>query len=351
MTTRMPASPLRLTEFTDCGGCAAKLGADVLADVLAGLGAQAAPDDLIAGLHPPDDAAVYRLSPELAVIGTLDFFPPLVDDPRTFGEIAAANALSDVFAMGGRVLFAMAIAAFPEEMPRDALAAIFDGAAAKVREAGGTLAGGHTIRDAEPKYGLAVVGVAHPERLLRKGGALPGDVLLLTKRLGTGLLVSGARQGRTSPAAPRAGRRSDARPQPRGVGGPLGSTASAPRPTSPASASSATASRWRAPQAPGSSSMPTPCPRSTAPSISPRPASRPAARRTTAASSPPNSRSRSGVRPEIVALAHDPQTSGGLLAAVPAADSAERCRRDLEAAGVPSWIVGRVEPGSGVALR
>ena len=162
MTTRMPASPLRLTELTDCGGCAAKLGADVLADVLAGLGAHAAPDELIAGLQPPDDAAVYRLSPDLAVIGTLDFFPPLVDDPRTFGEIAAANALSDVFAMGGRVLFAMAIAAFPEEMPRDALAAIFDGAAAKVREAGGTLAGGHTIRDAEPKYGLAVVGVGTP---------------------------------------------------------------------------------------------------------------------------------------------------------------------------------------------
>src|SRR5206468_11015456 len=126
------------------------------------------------------------------------FFPPLVDDARTFGEIAAANALSDVFAMGGRVLFALSIAAFPEELPRDVLAAVFDGAAAKVREAGGTLAGGHTIRDAEPKYGLAVIGAAHPDRLLRKGGARPGDVLLLTKRLGTGLLVSGRRRGRTS---------------------------------------------------------------------------------------------------------------------------------------------------------
>ena len=156
--------------------------------------------DLIAGLDPPDDGAVYRVSDELAIIGTLDFFPPLVDDPRTFGEIAAANALSDVFAMGGRVLFALSIAAFPEELPTDVLRAIFEGAADTVREAGGTLAGGHTIRDPEPKYGLAVIGAAHPDRLLRKGGARPGDVLLLTKPLGTGLLVSGSRQGRTQAA-------------------------------------------------------------------------------------------------------------------------------------------------------
>src|SRR5689334_5464503 len=168
--------PFRLTELTDCGGCAAKLGADLLADALSGLGAQDAPNELIAGLAPADDAAVYRLADDLAVIGTLDFFPPLVDDARTFGEIAAANALSDVYAMGGRVLFALSIAAFPEELPRDVLAAVFDGAATKVREAGGVLAGGHTIRDAEPKYGLAVVGAVHPDRLLRKGGARPGDV-------------------------------------------------------------------------------------------------------------------------------------------------------------------------------
>src|SRR6188508_174232 len=205
MTTleTLPADPLRLTDLTDCGGCAAKLGADLLADALSGLGADAAaaPDDaLIAGLTPPDDAAAYRVSDDLAIIGTLDFFPPLVDDPTTFGEIAAANALSDVFAMGGRVLFALSIAAFPEELPRDVLAAIFAGASGKVREAGGTLAGGHTIRDPEPKYGLAVVGAAHPARLFRKGGARPGDVLLLTKRLGTGLLVSGRRQGRVDEA-------------------------------------------------------------------------------------------------------------------------------------------------------
>jgi selenide, water dikinase len=193
---------LRLTELTECGGCAAKLGADVLEEALAGLGvgSGAVPDELVAGLDPPDDAAAYVVSPDLAILGTLDFFPPLVDDPRTYGEIAAANALSDIYAMGGRVLFALSIAALPEDLPREALGAILDGAAAKVREAGGTLAGGHTIRDAEPKYGLAVIGVAHPDRLLRKGGAQPGDTLILTKRLGTGLLVSGRRQGRTADA-------------------------------------------------------------------------------------------------------------------------------------------------------
>ena len=200
MTTTEDA-PIRLTELTDCGGCAAKLGADLLAEALSGLGAgQATPKELIAGLEPPDDAAAWLVSPDLAVIGTLDFFPPLVDDPVAYGEIAAANALSDVFAMGGRVLFALSIAAFPEDFPKDALASVFEAAAAKVREAGGVLAGGHTIRDPEPKYGLAVIGAVHPDRLFRKGGARPGDVLLLTKRLGTGFLVSGRRQGKTSDA-------------------------------------------------------------------------------------------------------------------------------------------------------
>jgi selenide, water dikinase len=200
VTTLSDIPALRLTSLTDCGGCAAKLGADLLSAALSGLGAEAAPDALIAGLQPPDDAAAYRVSDDLAIIGTLDFFPPLVDDPWTFGEIAAANAMSDVFAMGGRVLFALSIAAFPEDLPRDVMAAVFGGASTKVGEGGGVLAGGHTIRDPEPKYGLAVIGAAHPDRLLRKGGAQPGDVLLLTKRLGTGLLLSGRRRGLASDA-------------------------------------------------------------------------------------------------------------------------------------------------------
>ena len=217
-------TPVRLTELTDCGGCAAKLGADLLADALRDLaGGTPEPAELIAGLERADDAAAYRISDDVAVIGTLDFFPPLVDDARTFGEIAAANALSDVFAMGGRVLFALSIAAFPEDLPRDTMAAIFEGAAGRVREAGGTLAGGHTIRDPEPKYGLAVIGVAHPDRLLRKGGARPGDALILTKRLGTGLLVSGRREGRTSAADLEAAIDQMRQAQPGRLGGPGGS--------------------------------------------------------------------------------------------------------------------------------
>ena len=196
----MTTARVKLTDLTDCGGCAAKLGADLLAEALAGLGAAVAPAELIAGLDPPDDAAAYLVSPDLAILGTLDFFPPLVDDPRTFGAIAATNAISDVFAMGGRVLFGLSIAAFPDGFPEAELRAVLDGAADVVRAAGGTLAGGHTIRDAEPKYGLAVIGAAHPARLLRKGGARPGDRLVLTKALGTGLLVSGRRQGRTPDA-------------------------------------------------------------------------------------------------------------------------------------------------------
>src|SRR3954454_5791643 len=186
---RLPA--FRLTDLTDCGSCAAKLGADLLADALSGLsGAGPEAEEVLAGLARADDAAAYRVSDDLAVIGTLDFFPPLVDDARTFGEIAAANALSDVFAMGGRGLFALSIAAFPEDLPPDVLAALFAAAPSKVREAGGTLAVGHTIRDPEPKYGLAVIGAAPPDRLLRKGGARPGDRLVLTKPLGTGVLLS-----------------------------------------------------------------------------------------------------------------------------------------------------------------
>ena len=123
-----------LTEQTDCGGCAAKLGADLLAEALGGLGAQATPDALLVGLDAPDDAAVYRLADDLAVVATLDFFPPLVDDPATFGAIAAANAMSDVYAMGARVLFALGIAAFPEALPRETMSAIFAGAATTVRE-------------------------------------------------------------------------------------------------------------------------------------------------------------------------------------------------------------------------
>ena len=346
--------PIRLTELTDCGGCAAKLGADLLADALSGLGAgpgaMAAPDELIAGLTPPDDAAAYRVSDDLAIIGTLDFFPPLVDDARTFGEIAAANAMSDVFAMGGRVLFALSIAAFPEDLPRDTLAAVFEGAAGKVREAGGTLAGGHTIRDAEPKYGLAVIGAGHPDRLLRKGGARVGDTLLLTKRLGTGLLVSGHRQGRASEsdfdgaiAQMRTLNRSasDVLVANRIAGatdvtgfGLLGHGLEMAR---------ASGTRFVFDGA----------------ALEALPGALDLARDGIETGGAAHNRRfvlpaltvGEGVGAELMSLAHDPQTSGGLLAAVPA-DRLARVERYLSAAGVEHRRVGRVEAGdAGVELR
>jgi selenide,water dikinase len=341
----------RLTELTDCGGCAAKLGADLLADALVGLGASATPDELIAGLTPADDGAVYRLSDDLAIIGTLDFFPPLVDDPRTYGEIAAANALSDVFAMGGRVLFALSIAAFPEELPRDTLAAVFEGAASKVREGGGTLAGGHTIRDPEPKYGLAVIGAGHPDRLLRKGGARPGDVLVLTKRLGTGLLVSGNRQRRTSVPELEAAvnqmrtlnRAASAILVRHGIAaatdvtgfGLLGhalemARASGVRFVFEAAALPALAGALRLARAGVETGGAAHNRRFVEPAVAVGAA----------------------VAGELVTLAYDPQTSGGLLAAIPA-HLVAAVEADMADGGVENWAIGHVEAadGAGVELR
>ena len=155
--------------------------------------------DLLIGIEGPDDAAVYRLSDELAIVQTVDFFPPVVDDPYTFGAVAAANAMSDVYAMGGEVLFALQVVGFPEDQPAELLAEIFRGGADKVAEAGGVIAGGHTLIDAEPKYGLCVTGLVRPDAILRKSGARPGDVLLLTKPLGTGIILTAARADACAP--------------------------------------------------------------------------------------------------------------------------------------------------------
>ena len=151
---------------------------------------------LLVGLAPFDDAAIYRIDDTTALVSTTDFFPPLVDDPADYGAIAAANACSDVFAMGGRVVLAINVAAFPEHFPRPAMATIFAAAAAVVAEAGGTVAGGHTIRNPEPVFGLAVQGLVHPDRVFRKGGARPGDVVVLSKPLGTGLTLAGGERRR-----------------------------------------------------------------------------------------------------------------------------------------------------------
>ena len=161
-----------LTSLARAGGCAAKYSAARLETLLSGL-VPAEAEDLLVGLDPADDAAVYRLDDERALVFTVDFFPPLVDDPRTFGAIAATNALNDVFAMGGVPLLALSIAAFPEELPVEVLGDVLAGADERVRAAGAILAGGHTIRDTEPKYGLAVVGTVHPDAIWPKAGAAP----------------------------------------------------------------------------------------------------------------------------------------------------------------------------------
>ena len=183
-------SPLRLTEWTSCGGCAAKWGATLLADLVSDFPASLDPA-LLVGLAPFDDAAVYQVSDDVALVSTTDFFPPLVDDPSDFGAIAAANACSDVFAMGGRVVMAVNIAAFPEHFPSTAIAQIFAAAALVVAEAGGSIAGGHTIRNPEPIFGLAVQGVVNPQRIFRKSGAQVGDIAVMSKPLGTGLALAG----------------------------------------------------------------------------------------------------------------------------------------------------------------
>lgn len=154
---------------------------------------------LLVGLAAPDDAAVYQLDSERAIISTTDFFPPVVDDPYAFGAIAAANALSDIYAMGGEPLFAINLAAFPDHIDLSVLSEILRGGAEKVREAGAVIAGGHTIADKEPKYGLAVTGVVHPERILRKSGALAGDKLILTKPLGTGVVTTALKRQQAAP--------------------------------------------------------------------------------------------------------------------------------------------------------
>jgi selenide,water dikinase len=185
------AGALRLTEWTSCGGCAAKWGGSPLSALVREMGGSPAADGLLVGLAPFDDAAVLRVADGLALVSTTDFFPPLVDDPSDFGAIAAANACSDVFAMGGRVVLALNIAAFPEHLPTEAIAAIFAAASAVVEEAGGVVAGGHTIRSDEPIFGLAVQGLIDPDRILTKGGARAGDALVLSKPIGSGIVLAG----------------------------------------------------------------------------------------------------------------------------------------------------------------
>ena len=170
------------------------MGPEALAQVLRPLTQHTAPSELLVGLSAADDAAVYRVNDQQAVISTADFFPPVVDDPYTFGAVAAANAMSDVYAMGGQVLMAINLVAWPNDLDPAILSEILRGGADIVAQAGAVIAGGHTVTDKEPKYGLAVTGVVHPQHILTKGGAKPGDLLVLSKPLGTGLITTAHKQ-------------------------------------------------------------------------------------------------------------------------------------------------------------
>lgn len=190
----MSMEQVKLTQMTKTAGWAAKIGPETLAQVLSKI-PKFKNDKLIVGLETSDDAAVYKINDEIAMIQTVDFFTPVVDEPFLFGQIAAANSLSDIYAMGGEPALALNIIGFPNCLNPDIMAEILKGGASKVMEAGSTLAGGHSIEDDEPKYGLCVTGFIHPEKVWKNYGAKPGDVLILTKPLGTGIINTAIKAG------------------------------------------------------------------------------------------------------------------------------------------------------------
>ena len=187
---------VRLTQQVKAGGCASKLPAGSLRRVLSALPPQSNPD-LLVGFETSDDAGIYRIAPNLALVQTVDFFTPLVDDPFTFGQIAATNALSDVYAMGGQPLTALAVVCFPPDANLEILEQIMRGGLAKMGEAGCTVVGGHSVRDAEMKFGYAVTGLIDPARIYTNAGAVAGDDLILTKPIGTGVITTALKQGKS----------------------------------------------------------------------------------------------------------------------------------------------------------
>jgi selenide, water dikinase len=193
------SSPLRLTQQVKAGGCASKLAPGSLRAVLDALPPQADPN-LLVGFDTSDDAGVYRIASDMALVQTVDFFTPMVDDPFTYGQIAAANALSDVYAMGGRPLTALAVTCFPQDGDMEVLGQIMRGGLEKMSEAGCTVVGGHTVRDMEMKFGYAVTGLVDPARVFTNCGAHVGDILLLTKAIGTGVITTALKQGKASTA-------------------------------------------------------------------------------------------------------------------------------------------------------
>ncbi len=183
---------IKLTKLASCAGCGAKVGAGVLAKLLSDL-PTLQDENLLVGFDKSDDAAVYKIKQDLAIVQTLDFFPPIADDPYTFGQIAATNALSDIYAMGGEPKLALNIMCVPKTMPKEAVHEILRGGYEKCAEAGAIICGGHSIYDEEPKYGLSVTGFVHPDKMWKNHGARPGDVLFLTKPIGIGVLTTAQR--------------------------------------------------------------------------------------------------------------------------------------------------------------
>ncbi len=341
----MAAGGAPLTSLARAGGCAAKYPAARLETLLAGI-VPADAEALLVGLDPADDAAVYRLDEERALVFTVDFFPPLVDEPRDFGAIAAVNALNDVFAMGGAPLLALSVTCFPESLPTETLGEIFAGAEEAVRAAGGILAGGHTIRDDEPKYGLAVVGTVHPDGVWTKSGARPGDALFLTKPLGTGIVLQAQREGRAGAGAFEAAVAS--------MKTLNAAAADALRPFAPSAVTDVTgfgllghahetASRSGVRIVLESESLPALPGALELAAAGVRTGGDRRNREFAAASV------RSAATPEVEALAYDPQTAGGLLIALPA-DRGPVLEATFATLELFLARVGRVEPGSGVEL-
>lgn len=183
---------IRLTKLADCAGCGAKVGAGVLAKLLEDIEVLDDPN-LLVGFDKSDDASVYKINDEQAIVQTVDFFPPVCDDPYTFGQIAAANAMSDIYAMGGQPKLALNIMAVPSSMDKEHVHAILKGGYEKVYEAGALITGGHSIFDKEPKYGLSVTGFVQPDKIITNSGAREGDVLILTKPIGIGIITTAAK--------------------------------------------------------------------------------------------------------------------------------------------------------------
>lgn len=349
----MTSTAPRLTELANLAGCTAKVGAGDLDEVIRGLtdgfAPGATPENLIVGLDVPDDAAVYRIDDDRAMVLTVDFFAPIVDDPYAYGQISAANALSDVYAMGAEVAIALNILGVPFELDPGTTAAILRGGADKVAEAGGLIVGGHTVIDPEPKYGLCVVGFVDPARIATKGGARPGDRLLLTKPLGTGLITTAhkfeeceeehlaaaiASMTRLNAAASRLARAAGAVAMTDVTGfGLLGHAYE----MSSAGAVGIGINAGSLPLLPGAEEY--------------------AYRGVVTGGGERNRQHLDGrvdisgaVSGELEHLLYDPQTSGGLLFALPP-EAADEAERQFAAAGEPLWCIGGVLEGEGIVVE